>query len=374
MCLAGTSSDAVSGLAGAEFWVEGGGGWQPLEVVDGAWGATWDTTTVPDGTYFVQVRAVDQAGNVGDPAEVFLEVDNQAPVVESAPRATDPEHAHAIAEVQRPGGTDTYIYDASGSQTQRTEGGVTYNQTVDGAGQLITVQNTTSGETWAFTYDGDGERIRQVNPDGTTTLFLAGGLYEVTLDAAGQQTGVKRYYVIGGQTIALRDGSGMFCLLTDHLGSVVAVLDASGAVVGEQRYRPFGQPRLTPGITQTDRDFPVASRRRPPQRSGGGSEAEGQRKAVRHLPRGVRSAGQSDARCDSSPAAQSLRVRPEPSESMRRSQGHRVWGGPKGSVLASGACPQDRADAAAGVAAVADRGHYRAAPGNVRSPPVQRPG
>jgi len=132
---------------------------------------------------------------------------------------------------------------------------VTYNQTIDGAGQLVSVQNTTSGETWTFAYDGDGNRIRQVNPDGTTTLFLAGGLYEVTLDAGGQQTAVKRYYAVGGQPIALRDTGGTFYLLTDHLGSVVAVLDASGAVVGEQRYRPFGQPRLTPGITQTDRGY-----------------------------------------------------------------------------------------------------------------------
>jgi len=97
--------------------------------------------------------------------------------------------------------------------------------------------------------------IRQLDPDGTTTLFLAGSLYEVTLDAGGQQTAVKRYYAISGQPIALRDTGGTFYLLTDHLGSVVAVLDATGAVVGEQRYRPFGQPRLTPGITQTDRGF-----------------------------------------------------------------------------------------------------------------------
>jgi len=101
----------------------------------------------------------------------------------------------------------------------------------------------------------DGSSIRQTNPDGTTTLFLAGGLYKVTLDAAGQQTAVKRYYAIGGQPIALRDAGGTFYLLTDHLGSVVAVLDSSGAMVGEQRYRPFGQPRLTPGIIQTDRGF-----------------------------------------------------------------------------------------------------------------------
>ena len=62
---------------------------QPLEVVNGAWSTTWDTTTVPDGTYFIQVRAVDLAGNVGDPADVFLDFDNQGAVVEPAPRAAD---------------------------------------------------------------------------------------------------------------------------------------------------------------------------------------------------------------------------------------------------------------------------------------------
>ena len=253
--LSGTSSDAVSGLAGAEIWVEGGEGWQPLEVVAGAWSATWDTTTVPDGTYFVQVRAMDNAGNVGDPAQVFFEVDNGPPVVEPAPRVTDESHPHAVAEVQRPGGTDTYAYDASGTQTQRTEGGVTYNQTVDAEGRIVSVQNTGTGDTWTFTYDGDGNRVRQVGPDGTATLLVAGRFYEVTLDAGGQQTAVKRYYTIAGQQIALRDAGGTFYLLTDHVGSVVAVVDGTGAVVAEQRYRPFGQPRLTPGIGQTDHGF-----------------------------------------------------------------------------------------------------------------------
>ena len=42
-------------------------------------------------------------------------------------------------------------------------------------------------------------------------------------------------------------------LLTDHLGSVVAVTGADGALVSEQRYMPFGQVRTDTGtVTQTD--------------------------------------------------------------------------------------------------------------------------
>jgi RHS repeat-associated protein len=41
--------------------------------------------------------------------------------------------------------------------------------------------------------------------------------------------------------------------LTDHLGSVVAITDASGALLNEQRYMPFGQVRTDVGtIDQTD--------------------------------------------------------------------------------------------------------------------------
>ncbi len=219
------------------------------------WCMTGSTTTKwADGDSLTMTRTMDWWFEYGSVAAAFRAI-SPDPGFDPQPQLPDPAHPHAIAEVQRPGRTDTYSYDASGSQTQRTETGTTYNQTVDGAGRLVSVQNTTSGETWTFIYDGDGNRIRQVNPDGTSTLFLAGGLYEVSLDTGGQQTGVKRYYSIGGQTVALRDANGTFYLLTDHLGSVVAVLDGSGAVVAEQRYRPFGQPRLTPGIAQTDRGF-----------------------------------------------------------------------------------------------------------------------
>ena len=44
----------------------------------------------------------------------------------------------------------------------------------------------------------------------------------------------------------------MHFLLTDHLGSVVAVLDDQGVVESEQRYLPYGGERYAAGIDETD--------------------------------------------------------------------------------------------------------------------------
>jgi RHS repeat-associated protein len=75
-----------------------------------------------------------------------------------------------------------------------------------------------------------------------------GGAYEVTGSA------VKKYYSIAGQTI-LRDSDGSLkYLLTDHLGSTSAVVDANGSLLSQQRYLPFGEVRAIPNspIIQTD--------------------------------------------------------------------------------------------------------------------------
>ena len=51
----------------------------------------------------------------------------------------------------------------------------------------------------------------------------------------------------------MNDSSSLKYFLTDHLGSVTAVLDASGNVLAQQRYSPFGSVRTDVGsITQTD--------------------------------------------------------------------------------------------------------------------------
>jgi RHS repeat-associated protein len=97
----------------------------------------------------------------------------------------------------------------------------------------------------------------------------------VRTDAAYSELGTVKYYAVAGMTVAMDDGQGITCdpcrrylrwpleaasrrryLLTDHLGSVVAVTDEDGAILDQQRYLPFGRVRQNVGsITQTDLGF-----------------------------------------------------------------------------------------------------------------------
>ena len=64
---------------------------------------------------------------------------------------------------------------------------------------------------------------------------------------------VTKYYSIAGMTVAMYSDNSMKYLLTDQLGSVVAVTNASGALLSQQRYLPFGQVRTDVGtVSETD--------------------------------------------------------------------------------------------------------------------------
>ncbi|MBN2501780.1 MAG: N-acetylmuramoyl-L-alanine amidase [Anaerolineales bacterium] len=148
--------------------------------------------------------------------------------------------------------------------TCRYEDSVYWKQTYNAENRLAMVEkldgNCAAGsavESWTFSYDGNGVRLMEAYWDGsdtTTKLFLAGGAYEVG-DFGGQSESVKRYYSMAGVRM-LRDENGLQYLLTDHLGSVSAVLDSSENLLSEQRYLPFGGVRedsfVDDSINETD--------------------------------------------------------------------------------------------------------------------------
>ncbi len=154
--------------------------------------------------------------------------------------------------------------------TCRMESSSWFTQTYNAENRLSVVQKLASGNCtspgmfaaqWNFSYDGDGTRVAQSyiaydlngNP-GTPVLteYFMGGLYEMS----GSQ--VKKYYSMAGMTIAMNDGTGLKYLLTDQLGSVVAMTDSTGTLISQQRYLPFGQVRTdvsSPNSPATDLAF-----------------------------------------------------------------------------------------------------------------------
>jgi RHS repeat-associated protein len=143
------------------------------------------------------------------------------------------------------------------------EGGVTYKQEYNYENLLSAVKKmngTCTGgtvlETTSFLYDGDGNLVKKINPDGTKTIYV-GGIYEVDKDAFNTVTRTVTYYPAGGaMRISIVGGSNsVYYILKDHLGSASVVTDSTGTIVGEQRYYPYGETRVTSGTIYTDKLF-----------------------------------------------------------------------------------------------------------------------
>jgi RHS repeat-associated protein/uncharacterized repeat protein (TIGR01451 family) len=224
---------------------------------------TADAYTDSQEVIYRQKWNYDSLGNILQASDYVMP--EPTPMPTSTPTATDtpdptitPTVTDTPTEMATPTITPTatstpvpfdgsYVYDANGNMVTRTEFGVEWTQTFNAENRLSELTNGT--DTWTFTYDGGGNRIKQVNPDGSITLYLGGGIYEVR-DAAGSVEIVK-YYAVAGQRVAMRDSEGTKYLLTDHLGSVVGLVDNNGTLIEEQRYMPFGEARLA-SITETD--------------------------------------------------------------------------------------------------------------------------
>jgi hypothetical protein len=83
--LTGSTSDATSGVAGAQISLDDGATWQSLPLGAGdAWSYDWNSLR-NNGTYTFQVRGTDNAGNLEHPAKVTIVVGNQPPRVSITP-------------------------------------------------------------------------------------------------------------------------------------------------------------------------------------------------------------------------------------------------------------------------------------------------
>jgi len=83
-----------------------------------------------------------------------------------------------------------------------------------------------------------------------------GGVRTVAVDEGYEVRGgmVRKVYWLGGEAVAVREGSAVHAVVGDHLGSVT-VLAQGGSVAGATRYLPYGAIRFETGGFPTDRRF-----------------------------------------------------------------------------------------------------------------------
>ncbi len=156
-------------------------------------------------------------------------------------------------------------YDGRGNLTQYTQGDVSSTLAYDVEGRLTSVttqQGTQATKTTEFFYDADGNRVRVLYPGTGGDIYtpfpdvekaIAGSVttWRITFSAAGQMVAQR---VTAGATVTL------YSLHADRLGSVVAVGNAGGGLVGGSyaAYEPFGTFLVQPTGTNpsvTDRGF-----------------------------------------------------------------------------------------------------------------------
>jgi RHS repeat-associated protein len=142
----------------------------------------------------------------------------------------------------------SFGYDCNGNMTSRTIGGTTRSLTYN-ADNLLHQIKQGSTVLATYTYDGDGTLVKKV-AGGQTTVYV-GPHYEKNL-STGE---VTKYYSLDGQRVAMREGSTLTYLHSDHLGSASLATNSSGGMISEMRYYPYGATRWTYGTMPTDRRF-----------------------------------------------------------------------------------------------------------------------
>jgi RHS repeat-associated protein len=137
---------------------------------------------------------------------------------------------------------DSLVYDEDGNLRKRIRAGAEVQRLHwNSLGELVAVW-TSGADSVSFGYDGWGRRVRKSwASSGAFLRYIHDG--DDLLAEEDQLWNVTEYAHYPGvdQPHSFRRNlAATYYYLTDHPGSVVAVVDGAGAVVGQYKYAPFG--------------------------------------------------------------------------------------------------------------------------------------
>jgi RHS repeat-associated protein len=105
------------------------------------------------------------------------------------------------------------------------------------------------------TYNGNGQRVKKV-VSGTTTVFHYSLLGQLIAESDGSGATTAEYVYITSTPLAKIDSTGTNYIHNDHLGTPVAMTDATGAKVWEIATKPFGDGATITGTATLNLRFP----------------------------------------------------------------------------------------------------------------------
>ena len=136
-------------------------------------------------------------------------------------------------------GSASFVFDQAGQTTAKTDAQGTTSYNWDARGRL-TQATLPDGRTISYGYDAVGRRASR-STRGVTTNFIYDGA-DVVLDRNSDGSTVD--YLNGArldEKLRQSGTSGALYFMQDHLGSTIALTDASGNVVERQQYEAFGR-------------------------------------------------------------------------------------------------------------------------------------
>ena len=137
----------------------------------------------------------------------------------------------------------SYRYDANGNMIGRNGETLTFDA------QNRFASWTDGTDTATFVYDADGNRVAKT--ESSVTRRYVNGWYEIDVTASVATV----HYALGGSLVAVKEGSTLGYLHSDHLGSSSVSTDTAGAEVGDQTYLPYGDEQSSSGTLGTERRF-----------------------------------------------------------------------------------------------------------------------
>ncbi|WP_181043311.1 RHS repeat-associated core domain-containing protein [Actinokineospora auranticolor] len=160
-------------------------------------------------------------------------------------------------------GSQTFGYDGAGNLTSVTHPATAHEYST--TNQLV--RTTTGGtQTFAATYDTVNQtQPRTITESGTDHVFTHTALGTSSVVRGGTRISVSRDP--DGKLITEKSGNNRYNLVTDHQGSVLGLVDTTGALAATYTYTPYG---ATPGITS------IFANHNPFRYNGGYTLASGQ--------------------------------------------------------------------------------------------------